>query len=826
MTMRELMIAAPSEKTAIAYKSQEISYRELHEKIICFSRAYSLKPRDRVILFSENRPEWIYTFYSVWLNQGIPVPVDVFSNAEDVAHILKDCHPAVVFHSEKSAPVLETALYKSGQSPIRLCLDQIPTGTTSDSKVELDPDQTATAVIIYTSGTAGSPKGVMLSYNNLHVVQQGYIRQSFFMASDKIIALLPFHHILPLQGNILLPLRIGASAILMDRLDSEAILQAFQSYHITLLIGVPRLYRLLLDGLKAKIRKNIITTLLFYFSRGIGSVSLGKIIFKKVQTAFGGNVRFFVSGGSVLDPEIQKGFKALGFRLLNGYGLTETSPSISNNYPDDMKIGSVGRVFPGVEIQIIHDEIVVRGPNVMQGYYNNRSATDSVLKNGWFHTGDRGYLDKKGYLYVTGRIKDIIVLPNGKKVNPEEMEQKILASYPILKEIGIYQDGDSLGAILVTDLQQVMKSQIVNLQETLRWSVIDAYNHDVPSYRKIRSMTIHRGELPKTKLGKIKRFLLPQLARQTSPADPFTEEPDLEEYRLVREFLEDTGKANIHPHHHLELDIGLDSLDKVELLVFIERAFGVSLQEAMLVQFPHLLALCEHLQSTKTQVHSQTVNWNEILREPIHTSLPPRSTLLQFIRLLFKPLSILYFRFEVKGKENVPAHIPCIIASNHQSYLDVLFVTCSLKCSILRKTYFFAKEKHFHSSFRRAVAQNSNVIVMNVNSGLKAAIQQTAAVLKNGKNMVIFPEGARSRDGQLMPFKKTFAILSKELDVPIIPTVIQGAYESLSVGGLFPKPIKIILEFLKPVYPGGNDYETLIQHTRNHIQTKLHNSIS
>ena len=507
--------------------------------------------------------------------------------------------------------------------------------------------------------------------------------------------------------------------------------------------------------------------------------------------------------------------------MLDGYGLTETSPTISNNLPKDIKIGSVGKTHPWVEVKIIDDEIVVRGPVVMQGYYNNPEATAAVLRDGWFHTGDKGRFDDSGYLYVSGRIKEIIVLPNGKNINPEEVEQAILAVNPLVKEIGVYQDGDSLGAIVAPDFAQALKEKIVNLQETLRWTVIDAYNNSVPSYRRIRSLTIQRDGLPRTKLGKLKRFMLPALATRAALEAADIKQPDFEEYRMMQAYLASTGKSAFQPWHHLDLDLGLDSLDKIELLVFIEKTFGIQLDEARLAEFAHIQALCEHLRDTKIRTNREDINWKEILREEINLTLPRRIIVLSLCRWIFKPLSRLYFKFEVQGLENIPANVACIFSPNHQSFMDALIVASSIKGSILKNTFFIAKEKHFHSGFKRLMAQNSNVIIANINSGLKLALQQTAAVLKSGRNMVIFPEGARSRDGSLLPFKKSFAILSKELNVPIVPVAIKGAFESLSIGSRFPRPGKITLRFLKPIYPEGRDYESLLQQTQNTIRQSL-----
>jgi long-chain acyl-CoA synthetase len=815
------MISKPSDRPALAFKNNDITYRQLHENIAGFSRAFSLAPGERAVILAENRPEWVYALYSLWLHKGIAVPVDCFSAAADVAYIVNDCRPALIFYSAQTASVLHEALQQTGLAPLTINIDELEAPAASSQEVAIEADEQATAVIIYTSGTTGSPKGVMLSHGNLKAVQNLYLDPAYYGPSDKVIAILPFHHIFPLQGTILIPLRAGAATVIVDQLNSEAILQALQKYKVTMFIGVPRLYRMLYDGITAKIKKSPAAAALFTLSKAIGSYGLGKILFKKVQVGFGGAIRFMVCGGSALDIELLAGFRAMGFKMLDGYGLTETSPTISNNAPSDIKIGSVGRTHAWVEVKIIGGEIVVRGPVVMQGYYNDPAATAAVLQGGWFHTGDKGYLDDKGYLYVSGRIKEIIVLPNGKNINPEEVEQAIITASPLVKEIGVYQDGDSLGSILVPDFAQAIKEKIVNLRETLRWTVIDAYNNSVPSYRKIRGLTIQRDGLPRTKLGKLKRFLLPALAQRAAVDVADVKQPDFEEYAIVKAYMDSAGKRAFQPWHHLELDLGLDSLDKIELLVFIEKTFGLQLDDARLAEFPNILALCEHLRDAKVRISREDINWKEILREEIHLALPKRIIVLSLCRWIFKPLSRLYFKFEVQGLENIPANVACIFSPNHQSFMDALIVASSIKGSILKKTFFIAKEKHFHSGFRRLMAENSNVIIANINSGLKLALQQTAAVLKSGRNMVIFPEGARSRDGSLLPFKKSFAILSKELNVPIVPVAIKGAFESLSIGSRFPRPGKITLRFLKPIYPEGRDYASLLEQTQNTIRQSL-----
>ena len=277
------MIAQPSESLALAYKNSHITYRELHENIVGFSGAFSLAPGERAIIFAENRPEWIYSLYGLWLHKAIVVPVDCFSSAADIAYIINDCRPALIFYSAQTAAVLEEALRTTDCMTLTLNFDEAAAPAALRAEFACEAREQATAVIIYTSGTTGSPKGVMLSHGNLQAVHNLYLDPAYFSPTDKTIAILPFHHIFPLQGAILIPLRVGAATVIVDQLNSEAILQALQKYRITIFIGVPRLYRMLLDGITAKIKKSPAAAVLFALSKTIGSYGPGKFCSKKCR---------------------------------------------------------------------------------------------------------------------------------------------------------------------------------------------------------------------------------------------------------------------------------------------------------------------------------------------------------------------------------------------------------------------------------------------------------------------------------------------------------------------------------------------------------------
>jgi Long-chain acyl-CoA synthetases (AMP-forming) len=309
--------------------------------------------------------------------------------------------------------------------------------------------------------------------------------------------------------SLLVPIYLGATIIFSESLSSSSLINLIVANKVTALIGVPKLYKILHDKIFGEINNITVAKKLFSFVDFVGSPKLGKIIFKKVHKSFGGNLKYFISGGAKLDPNIAHDLYMLGFDVLEGYGLTETSPIVSFNVPGSIKIGSVGKPIPGVEVKIAEDgEVLVKGKNVMKGYWQRPDLTNEAIKDGWFYTGDIGYLDEDGYLYIIGRKKELIVLENGKKVIPEEIENLILSKSDIVKEVAVIEQNGHLHAIIVPNFELVKEKGILNLREYITWEVIDKVNRELPSYKNITDFSIREEELPKTRLGKIKRFLL------------------------------------------------------------------------------------------------------------------------------------------------------------------------------------------------------------------------------------------------------------------------------------------------------------------------------
>ncbi|MGE5680570.1 MAG: AMP-binding protein [Bacillota bacterium] len=795
-------------KPAIIYNDITYSYKDFLKGIQDYSSIISISANERVAIFSENRPEWIFAFYGTWNSGGISVPIDFMSTAEEVSFILNDCRPAYIFTSANNLPVLEKAMQTVSYSPEIVVFDKInKLNGTKPLKLEAE-NKDDIAVIIYTSGTTGSPKGVMLSFDNLYSNVECITGVDIVSFNDRVIAILPFHHAFPLQGTILMPFYAGSTVILPAQISSDEIIKTLQKYKITFMLGVPRLYSLFYNAIMQKINSSLAAKTLLKLSRSTGSYGFGKKVFKKVQDTFGGNIKYMISGGARLEPQIARDFKAMGFKILEGYGMTETAPLISFNPPEKVKIGSVGKPFPDVTLKIVDEELIVSGRNVMKGYYNRPEETTQILKDGWIYTGDLGYQDDEGYVYITGRRKEIIVMPNGKNLNPEEIETKIMKENAIIKEIGVFQKDGQLFAVIYPDFTLIQKENIVNIQETIKWSVIDKYNLSAAPYKKIFNFTIVHNELPKTRLGKLKRFTLAQLIVKQVKEKSAVDIPDYQEYKLLEEYLQTVVKKDILPDEHVELDLGLDSLDKVELQVQIEKTFGISMSNEDLSVHSTVRKLAAYIKEKKTKIETEVMQWGKILKEDIEFNVPNSTFMLKFLKFITKPFLKFYIHLDQEGLENIPQE-PVIIAPNHQSFMDALLIASALKNKTLNHTYFFAKDKNIKSWIAKFFAKNSNILILNINRDLKLTLQKIATILKRGNNMVIFPEGARSRDGKIMDFKKTFAIISKELNVPVVPVVIDGAYEKFSIGSKFPKPGKIKLKFLKPIYPGDMDYDSI-----------------
>jgi len=809
------MLKNHGHRTAIKFGSQAISYQQFYNRIAAFSKQFELKAGDLAVIFSENTPGWVTAFYAVWQKKGVAIPVDFMSTASEVAYILKDAEPAVIFCSKLGKKLMDEAIYEADIQAKFILIDDIAVEEdTPNTTLEMPAiNLSDTAVIIYTSGTTGSPKGVMLSYQNLQQNIEAVSKHiPIYNPDSRVMVLLPLHHVFPLVGTMIIPLSLGAEIAISPSLKTEDIMKTLQDNSITIIIGVPRLFSAIHKGIKTKIEKSAVANMLFKLAGKLQSKRFSMKIFKAVHEKFGGAIEFLVSGGAALDPLVGRDFQTLGFEVLEGYGMSEAAPMITFTQPGNVRIGSPGQVVKGTEVRIVDGEITAKGNHIMQGYYKRPEETAAVIKDGWLHTGDLGYLDKDGFLFLTGRKKEIIILTNGKNVNPAEIENVIYESELVLESAVFYKD-EQLQLLIVPDTSS---SEIIS-EQLIKERVIKAFNEKVSSYKRIHRIHLINNELPRTRLGKLQRFKLAELV--TTKNQPRHEQAAIDDpvFLMLAEFVAAEKQMSLRPGDHIESDLGFDSLDKISLQTWIDQTFGLKIEPHELVEFDDVLKMSNWITENKTKMEDSKINWTEILREKVQLQLPATwftgNLAVWGSRAFFR----LYFRFQTSGIKNLP-NGPFILASNHQSFFDGMFVASLLRYHQVRGTYFYAKEKHVRRTWIKFLANRNNIIVMDINRDLKSSIQKMGEVLRRRKNLIIFPEGTRTINGHLGDFKKTFAILSSELKVPIVPVSITGAFEALPRGSFFPKPWKRIkVEFLKPIYPENESYESIAHNVREMI---------
>jgi long-chain acyl-CoA synthetase len=432
-----------------------------------------------------------------------------------------------------------------------------------------------------------------------------------------------------------------------------------------------------------------------------------------------------------------------------------------------------------------------------------------------------GEFDKNGYLFITGRKKDIIVLSSGKNVNPVELEIDFEKSFEVVKEAGVFLHNNHLHIAILPDFDLLKELNVEDLDVYFKKEVIPIFNERLSAYKRIMKFALVNTELPRTRLGKIQRFKLADHAQTTSAKKEKFDFQPTEYYLAVKDFIETQIDVDVQPSHHVEFDLGLDSLSKMSLISFIDKIFGVKMDEKKLISFPSISHLSEYIKEKKQWFRNETINWSETLKEKVDIKLPKSWPTHNIFKSLAKYFFKVYFRFRGEGMNNIPDG-PCIIAPNHQSFFDGLFVASFLRRKTVKQTYFYAKKKHVNNAVLRFLARTHNVIVVDIDQDIKESIQTMAAALKEGKKVIIFPEGTRTKTGELGEFKKTFAILSTELNVPIVPVAIDGAGKALPIGSRFPRPWKKVkVKFLAPIQPEGHTPETLTAGVYSHIKQSL-----
>jgi long-chain acyl-CoA synthetase len=868
-------------KTPEGYR--QIRYCELYRQVQGVALALvsqGLERQERAAILSENRPEWVIAYLGTYLAGGTAVPIDPQISAEEWRRLLDDSEAKAVFVSGELLTRLKPVLHDSPLRDHIISLDPAPAGECAASLSELIDRGQATfpppllpapslpdvAVIIYTSGTTGHPKGVMLTHQNIMAEISAVLQTIDANQDDALLCLLPLHHVLASVLNFLLPLSLGAQVVFADTLKRSEILAALQEAGITILATVPQFFYLFHGRIQEELgRRGRLARLLFRgmlranrFCRRRLRWNAGRLMFGNIHRAFGASMRLFASGGSAFDPKVAQEFHELGFTILQGYGLTETTGAATVTPVERNVIGSVGRALPGVEIKILDPdqhgvgEVAIRGPIVMKGYYHNPEATAEAIRSGWFLSGDLGWLDPEGNLYITGRKKEVIVLPNGKNIYPDELEAHF-EQCPYIEEIAILgladpgrEGAERLHGVVVPDFAALKLNRIANAREILSYEIA-RLSHKLPQYKRLMSYQIQVEPLPRTTTRKIKRLDLKHqiesgqlkgIEDAGAPPALNPEDRELLESAVGQEVLtalRETYRRDreINLDMNLELDLGFDSMERVEFMASLEQSLAVKLPEGFSAEIFTVRDLIRGLQvegqTGAANRGTQLQGWGSILSKEALEKDPtlrpqfagPALTLLKYgglrmIYLLFKAL----FRLEVAGLQNLPREGPFLLCPNHLSYIDPLIVLAPLPFRIVKRVFFVGASEFFVSLWMKALARATDIFPVDPDVHLLRAMKIGACGLRRGRILCIFPEGSRSFDGRLGTFRKGAAILAREIGVVTVPVVIGGAYEVWPRDSMRIRLHKLRVEFGEPIRPAtGKNGTTYAEDTDRLRQT-------
>ena len=841
------------------------TYKELYE--VSQSIAHSLleagiKKGDRVAIVLENRPEWGMIYFGIMLAGAIAVPLDPQSGQEEIKFFLNDSESKITFTSSKllslftgltnSAPSLQKIIAldieKSSKEVISFSetISAISDLKPITSMPEVSPQDIAS--ILYTSGTTGRPKGVTLTHKNFYSNSQSIDKLKLFSDKDNVLSILPLHHSFPFMVTLVIPLFSQSKITYISSLKSEELLGCMRETGVTMLVGVPQLFYMFYKHIFDEIKKIpfLVRLLLsgfieiLWLVRKFTGINLTKPALSKIHRPFGRNLRFFACGGAKLNEEAARFLVKIGFTILEGYGLTETSPVVTFNPLKKQKIGSVGKVIPDVELRIDEPdeygvgEVAIRGPNVMKGYYKEVEETRKVLKDNWFYSGDLGYLDKDGHLHLTGRKKELIILSSGKNISPVEVESHYAKS-PFIKGLCVLAVGEreeeKLMAVIAPDLDYYRKVGEVNIYGMIKWD-LENLSKQCPPYKRIMGFAVTSEDLPRTRLGKLKRFeikdryvdeLMGMGLRKAAEEIPLTDE-DLKilSSRIGKKITgtlskEANLKRQVRLDDHLEIDLGLDSLGRVELMVALEKILKVDIPDSLMAKIftaRELILEIEKLTLKKglrgeeaLPIQTPSSLWSDILKtDPAKDIIEKIDLFPGWIARIFILLAsgILYiifktiWRLKIFGIKNLPPNEAFILCPNHGSYLDGLLIAASLPGWLKKHMFFLGFRVYFEVPIIRNIVKLIRIVPIDPGARLIDAMQACAYILRNGKAACIFPEGARSIDGEIKEFKKGIGILAKELNIRLVPVYIEGSYESWPRTNCLPKPHRIEIIFGRP----------------------------
>lgn len=807
----KLALVMKEEGRRSAYTYREI--KEVYIKGKAVLEKWGVQPGDRIALLSENRPEWVVSYFALRAVGATVVVLDSLLSPSDLLGLLQFSDVKGVLLSEKMHLKMEAVL--PGAYILLNIQDQL--ASFPESAKQISPSQAvdadpAVALVLFTSGTVGNPKGVMLTESALVSNAEATVAMAGVLASDCVLCPVPLSHIIGVGTVLMSCLTIGASIVLLEKIQRETLLEAMQEEKVTILVGVPRLYESLSNGIIQKVKQKGSVAYGLFHAMGwmrdrvkswLG-FDLAPYFFKKIHQALGGSLRLIVSGGAPLPVELLEQFEQWGFTVLSGYGLSEFAPMISTNTEKERRLGSVGKVIGNSQIKIestnptAPGEICVKGPSLMLGYFHNPEETRSTIIDGWLHTGDLGQIDKNGFLFIKGRIKELIVTSSGKKAVPDDVERRYqkIRGVKELAIVGIRSPqkfGEDIYAAIVPEKWVATPEESLALKQEIE-QAIHIRSENVPSYLRVQHVHLVR-EIPKTSTLKVKRSALARLIeKELYRASAGEKVIELEEEGLSAAVLqEDQGiivkliqvirsefpklddeNVTIRAASTLEYDLGIDSLGRLDLAAAINKKWGIGVDENKIAFALTVEDLSRLIAETEKSA---------ALKEPSPNrekeTILPKELSASKMRVIHSVSHLAHWiwRIEKSGLENIPSKGGFILAPNHESHLDVLWIYCCLPPEVRIRLRSLAKKELFENPLTRFLAYECGGVPVDRGGNVQQAVSQGMELLKRENCLLIHPEGTRSRTGEMAEFHRGAAHLAILAQVPLIPVRIEGAYE-------------------------------------------------
>jgi long-chain acyl-CoA synthetase len=771
--------------------------------------AAGLAPGDRLVIWSENRAEWLAAFWGAMLRGVVVVPLDARASLAFVRHVLAAAAPRGVLAGQR----VDTAGVPPAIFVWRLDDIEWTTDGTPPTRAAVGAD--TTAEVVFTSGTTGEPKGVVITHGNIVAnitpierTAARYRRYLWLLRPLRFLGLLPLSHMFGQALTVFFPPLVQATTVFVTGYGPQDVIGHIRRHRITLAVTVPRV----LDLLRIRVRQLAPTSL----APTPPGIPLGRRLWRHrdVHRLFGWRFVGFVVGGAHLDPDLESFWRRLAVLVAQGYGLTETAPIVAWNNPFATRHGSVGVPLEGVEVRIAPDgEVLVRGAAVTPGYLDRPDETRTAFTDGWFHTGDLGTLDASGHLRLHGRKKDVIVTADGVNVVPEDVE-RVLNAVSGVREAAVVarnDGGERVHAVLVLD------------PGVEAGAVVRQANAALESDQRIRDFSVWPGEaLPRTEaIGKLKREEIRRWvatgAASGPPAPAHGPGDDVERHL-----------AQYAPGHRVSAEMALDelgltSLDRIELTMALEADAGVGLSDTAVAEARTVGDLRRAVTAAgrpeATTVAAPSPRWAQRRWACLVRDLSQPLWIL--------PIADLFMRRQVDGRQHLAAlRGPVIFAANHQSHLDTPAILASLPGRWRRHLAVAMAREFFAAHFapagfsRRQRATSDALYVLAAlffnafplprsGPGTREALRHAGTLATAGTSILIFPEGHRTEAGEIHAFQPGVAMMAVKLELPVVPIRLEGLERVLHHTWRWPRRGDVRVSFGMPLTLAGRDYEAL-----------------